>query len=250
MEAEIIENVGKVKKEFRISINSAKNNIESREFLGDTIWIQLDKFFKQKSNIISQVKTIRVFNRFHDIDYISKFINVENISIKAIYSPTFSKLNKLLKVKSISLNQSKPTKLKGISLIPNLKELRLGDFSFGKPFELIGTDEIINCKNIETLFISNVKIHDKEIRKLSAMKNLKILTLFQQIEVDTLAYLSVHLPNTISNELKAWQKCSCSNGDIKINGKRRPYLWKSKDKDKILKYESEFNKLRNKYLKN
>jgi len=177
-------------------------------------------------------------------------LNLEDLYISGSGNLDFPDLSMLKKLTNISINrQSKAPNLTKLKTVPKLRTLEIGVFPPLSPLPLNNLDDIVQCKSLETLTFGNVKLSNLKLNKLSEMKHLKFLNLPQNVDVDTLAFLSTRLTNTKSGELKAWQKLRkpWNKNDIKINGKRRPYLSLANDQEKIKKYELQFNKLVQKY---
>jgi len=59
--------------------------------------------------------------------------------------------------------------------------------------------------------------------------------------------LSVKLVNVRSNELHPYQHCETSRGNVKVNGKKMPYLNLPKDQAKLEKFITSFQALKVKY---
>ena len=249
MTADITENIGKTKKCLTLRFLRNKEVVQHLKFEGDRIIEELASFCKQNKSLINETNKVTIYAKNLPFEYVQIFKNINTLHISTAYPLKFPDLKNLNTLSSVHINQlNKPTDLKNLSTIKNLKELYIGDFTFNAPIRIDNFDEIIQCKKLEKIFLSNAKFDEAELKRITALKSLKDFTVNQRIETDTLAYLAAKLPYVRSNELKAWQSCTTSWGDVKINGKRKPYLFKDKDQEKIKKYEAQFEALKNKYL--
>ena len=251
MKATITEFVGKTKQLFGIIVLSDKEEVKLKVNLkGKNIWNQLDQVIEDNINLLSEIKLIELYNRHHPPHYLNHFTKIQKLHIIGSVKLAFPKFNNHKELSEISINQqSKAPDLSNLKTAPNLKKLEIGVFPPLNPVKINNIEDIILCDSISELTFGNVKLINDDYRALSRMKNLRDLNLPQNIDVETLAYLSVNLPDTASQELRPWQKLAILYGenDIKINGKRRPFLSMKNDKEKIKKYEDQFRKLQMKY---
>ena len=251
MKADITEFIGKTNQMFGIIVLSEKEEILLNIHLkGKGIWEQLDQAIEENTDLLTQVTRIKLFNKHYPPLYLNKFTNLQKLYITGSGKLAFPDLNSLKTLSEISINQqSKAPELTNLRTATNLNKLEIGVFPPLNPVKINSIEDITSCDSISELTFGNVKLMNDDFRALSRMKNLRKLSLPQNIDVDTLAYLSVKLHKTESEELKPWQKLAMLYGenDIKINGKRRPFLSTKNDKEKIQKYEDQFSKLQMKY---
>ena len=154
-------------------------------------------------------------------------------------------MHNLLNLEEIHINgQGKPSSYEKLNTALNLRNLYIGDWSISTQVKVASFNVILKCKSLTKLYLSHFKIVEGSVRELASLTSLQELTLPQNISVEDLAYLSVKMPSVSSEELKAYQECNSTQGNVKVNGKRMPYLDKERDKQKIQKYEADFEKLK------
>ena len=216
-----------------------KEEIKGKDYIK-----KLNVLRNSHQSTFDQVSQAIIYNRHSTLDYLPIFKNITFLYLSGSTVLKFPKLISFKKLDQIHIdNFSKPTSLINLRTSKNLRELWIGSFTFNGPVMIESFDEIVNCKKLEKLVLSNSKFQEEELKKIIKMKSLKELIIHQKIETSTLAFLAAKLPKLKSNELKAWQKVPENPNQIKINGKRKPYLDIEKDKLKIGKYELEFEKL-------
>lgn len=250
MRVEINENINKTKKWVTLKMSEKDEILSFEKFEGRNCMQELEQVLEKLSIQLKQADGLDYYIKNQGLQYLSYFPSIETLNIiggrQLLYFP---KTDELKELKVVHINQqSHPTELKGIANHQTLTRLYIGDFTFGKPIQLTGLDEIVKLNNLEELFLSNVRLDFEELYKLRTIRSLKKLTLNQRYRFEEFAELSVLLPNLESKELKPWQSCITDNGDIKINGKRKPYLDSKIDQEKIEEYERQFEMVRKKYL--
>jgi len=249
MKAEIVEHINKSDNWITFTLRKGKSLVLAERFEGDGCDNSLIDFLESEKEILSQVKHISCYRTNKDLEHLKYFPSIECLNVRGGKSELrFPSLDGHIFLEQIHINdQAKETKLFNIDTAIALQRIFIGDFTFGKPVTLSNFDCILLCPKLESLYFSNAKFEEHELSKLTQLKTLTRLTLNQKYEVQKLAELSVLLPNIECEELKPWQKCESSNGDIKINGKRRPYLNSKADQKRIRKYEIEFERLQKIY---
>jgi len=248
MEAVIIESIGKKKKGLSLTFKAEGKVLDYYKFEGVNASQDFGSYLELNQNEIEKVKSLNLSIRYQPFEYIIKFTQLETLHIQGAQILSFPKLKSLTGLNSIYINQfAKPTELKNLSTAPKLEELHIGNFTFNGPIQIENFDEIIKSEKLKTLMLSYCKFDEEELKRIVNLKQLSEFGVSQKVTTETLAFLSVKLKKVKSNELKAWQECKTPWGNIKINGKRKPYLDKEKDMDKIKKYEKKFDELRMKY---
>lgn len=250
MKVEINENIGKTVKWITLSITNAKKeeNVFAK-FEGLNCLQLFEITFKENLKNIELAKHLNYNITNLGLSYLNNFKSLEVLNIRGgRISLSFPNMLDLKCLRTIYINdQSQSSEFIGIDSAPNLKNLYIGDFTFGKSISIIHFDNIVKIKNLTSLILSNIQIEFKELRKLKLSSSLIELTLNQKFEFEEFAELSVLLPNVQSNELRPWQYCKSNKGDVKVNGKRKPFLDSQLDSEKILRYENEFIELKGKY---
>ena len=251
MKAKIGEYIENRTKFIRITFEGAGESQKdqfSEKFKLDDFETKLAEFFKSEKSSCDSTKELDVYIRFGNYSLINKFEKISKLLIMGAAELKLPSLVKLKNLREIHINQlSKPTRLENINTLMNLEELAIGDFSLVKPIELINLDELVKMKGLKKLILGNVKFLDKDVKKIERMNGLEELRLPQNLEVEELAYLSAKMPRTKSKELQPYQMCITQRGDIKINGKRKPYLDRVRDKVRVEKYVKEFERIKQKY---
>jgi hypothetical protein len=249
LNASISEIVGKTRKDLTIDFSEHDNGSvpdEYVKFSGDSVWIDFEEYYQNNINRFKYTKRLSVFAQFHDLAYLAKYPNVRVLWIHGSRIPLgFPDMHNMLDLEEIHINgQSKPSSYEKLDTASNLRNLYIGDWSIPTPVKVKSFEVILNCKSLRKLYLSHFQILEGSVRDLVSLQSLKELTLPQNISVEDLAYLSVKMPSVSSNELKAYQECDSLQGNVKVNGKRMPYLDKDKDKLKLQKFEADFEKLK------
>jgi hypothetical protein len=248
MKAQINENIAKSKQWLTLTISHKDEIVFYKRFDGQNCYEEFLSHLKLSPATLATVEHLSCYRNTDKIDYINKFFNINTLDIRGGRKELiFPNLTKNECIKRIFINdQLKPTKLLNISTAKKLEEIFIGDFTFGKPVEIVDFNEILSCSNLKNLNLSNAKFEVEDLKKLKDLKSLAHLSINQKFDVKDLAKLSKILTNVECNELRAWQSCETPFGDVKINGKRMPYLNSLTDKERIKMYEIEFERLKNK----
>ena len=249
MKAQINENISKSQNWITLILSEEDSIVFSERFEGNNCLSNFKDCLANQSQKLELVTKISCYRTNHDLNYLQHFPNIELLDVRGGKSQLiFPNLKHYKSLTQIHINeQGKPTNLENINTAKQLKRILIGDFTFGKPVEISDFHNLLLCPNVKSLFFSNAKYPENQLSTLTQMKTLKLLTLNQKHEFRKLAELSVILSNLECQELKAWQTCQSLNGDIKINGKRKPYLNSKTDKERIRKYEIEFENLKKMY---
>jgi len=256
LNASIIEIVGKTRKDITLDFRkegSGSMPDEYAKFSGDLVWKDFEEYYQKNVHHFEETKVLSICATFNDIDYLERFPNVQTVWIHGSRKPfRFPDMQNLVKLEEIHLNGlGKPSSYENLNTALSLRNLYIGDWSIPTQVKVSSFEVILNCRSLTKLYLSHFKILDGSVRELISLKSLKELTLPQNISVEDLAYLSAKMPTVDSNELKAYQECEGHyQGNIKVNGKRMPYLDKDKDKQKLLKYEEDFEKLKKEFVVN
>lgn len=249
MYTSIIEIVGKTRKDLTIAFREDSKSSEPNEYVkfsGDSVWNDFEEYYQKNVDRFEDTMLLSIYAQFNDLPYLAKFPNIKTLWIHSSRLPLgFPDMQKMIQLEEIRINgQSKPSSYENLDTALNLRNLYIGDWSIPSPVKVASFEVILKCKSLTKLYLSHFQIVEGSVRELVSIKSLQELTLPQNISVEDLAYLSVKMPFVISEELKAYQKCNSPFGNVKVNGKRMPYLDKDKDKEKIQKYEADFEKLK------
>lgn len=250
MNIEINENIGKTVKWITLSITHAvKEEDLFYKFEGQNCLMEFEKILIKNINNIEIAEQLSYYPTNLGLKFLNRFKSIETLNIRGGKGVLcFPSMNNLEKLKTIHINnQNKPTELNGLQTAQKLENLYIGDFTFGRAIEILNINAIVATKCLTKLMLSNVKVDFEELCKLKFALNLRSLTLNQKFKFEEFAELSVLLPKVKSNELKAWQPNGCNKGEIKINGRRKPYLNSKLNNLEIISYEQEFEALKKRY---
>lgn len=235
-------------KQYRFTFTpEGKPPLDTFNLSGDDIITELKILKKEKPELFNETLKAIVYTKFDAFEYLNIFPNLEMVSISGSTVLQLTSLSNLKQLKQLYIDRfSKPTNLSGINRIPNLKELWIGTFTFNGPIIIKSFDELIKCSQLEKLGLSYSKFSEEELKRIIELKKLKEFNVHQKIETRTLAYLAAKLPRVNSPEFQAWQEVQypIDGKNIKINGRRKPYLREKEDAEKIRKYTKEFDKLK------
>jgi hypothetical protein len=249
LNASITEIVGKTRKDLTIDFREDSKSIKPTEyakFSGESVWNDFEEYYQKNVDRFRDTIQLSIYAQFNDIAYLAKFPNVKKVWIQGSRIPLgFPDMQNMVNLEEIHINgQSKPSSYEKLNTALNLRNLYIGDWSLPTPVKVASFEVILKCKSLTKLYLSHFQIVEGSVRELVSLTSLQELTLPQNISVEDLAYLSVKMPSVSSKELKAYQECDSTQGNVKVNGKRMPYLDKEKDKKKIQKYEADFEKLK------
>ena len=206
---------------------------------------QTELLKKSKGEILTRTRRAIIQIKRNPWNYIRHFSNLESIHVSGATILEFPDLSILKKLRQVYIDRfTKPTLLRNLSTAKNLTELSVGTFSFNGPVIIDSFEEIVNCKKLEKLVLSYSMFKEIDLKRIVELKSLKELAIHQKVETSTLAYLAAKRPRLRSNELKAWQTVPNRTDQVKINGKRKPFLDLKKDRLRIEKYEQEFEKFK------
>ena len=250
MKAIINEYISKKSGWLTFSLMKGEDIVVSTKFEGLDSFQYLMEYLDTSDLDLKAIDWVNCDCKGKGLDYLVKFENIKTVAIQGFSESILPDLSKLKKLETIHFNQTRgQLTLTNLSSSQSIKKLYFGDFTFGKAVEIRDFNEILKCKSLEELFLSNANFPETELDKLKHLKTLKKLTINQKYSFERLAELSIILSDIECNEFRAWSPCDSSFGDVKINGKRKPYLNSKIDRDKIKKYELEFEELKKNYAK-
>lgn len=235
----------------KISFNLTEEDATMHNFRDPELLEKLGSFGNTHRILFQNVKTVVYYTRFNLPHLFTLFPNMRSLHISGSSVLQFPDLSNLKRLKSVFIdNYRKPTKLNNIWTADYLEELNIGTFTFSGPISIPSFDEIVKCSKLKKLILSYSKFPEDELKKIIKLQELKEFGIHQKIETETLAFLSAKMNKVNSNELRAWQKIPANHKDenVKINGKRKPYLNLKRDYKRIIKYEENFELLKKKYL--
>jgi len=199
---------------------------------------------------ISPDRLILYISRAKDFGAIKSIKSLQALSLEAVYD--FTKIDDILgpSIEALEIQGChKFNDLEGLSRIHGLKDLTL-EGGISKNYVIDTLSPLGNLINLEYLHLGAIRVRQRHsVRDLKSLVKLKRLTLANRFDVEDLAFLSVHLPDTESNAFNAWQDASdFFPGHVMITGYRKPLLKLGKDDAKIARYEKKFEALRQRYI--
>ena len=95
----------------------------------------------------------------------------------------------------------------------------------------------------------NISVERDGLRPLAACAKLKHLTVPNQFPTADYAYLSALMPQVECDLFAPWVPRAESGGhDVMVVGRRKPFLHSVRDRERITRYEREFEALRRDFL--
>ncbi len=171
MQAEINEQMSKTNPWLSFTIRDKETMYVAEKEKGPDSFSKLVKYFETHQKLIRKVQDLRIFHFKHPIDYVLHFTHVQTISFMGRSQLRLPDLHALTSLQTLYVNQqTKPFDLTNIETIQNLSELRIGDFSFGKPVEISSLNALTGCKALRKLILVNVKLPDDQLNILSEMQ--------------------------------------------------------------------------------
>jgi len=100
-------------------------------------------------------------------------------------------------------------------------------------------------KKLKYLGLLNLKLSDNSLKPIAECKSIVELNICNKFKTEEFAFLAANMPNVECDKFQAYVKLSSPIGenDVMVVGSRKPFLNSVKDKDRLLKYETNFAKL-------
>jgi|10_taG_2_1085330.scaffolds.fasta_scaffold108135_1 hypothetical protein len=211
-----------------------------------------------------------------DIEQIFSLHQPKYVSLYQFLAKDLSCLENLNKCETLITEwNTKATELWNIESNPNLKKLAIRDYSkisdlsaleratkikslsldggIDKKLKVDSLKALSKLPQLEYLRLTNIKVADESLEPIANLRNLKILELSNQFPTEEYANLAVKLTKTECSMFRPYHEVEIKdeNGNLvydrMIIGKRKPFLLSTKDQTRIVKYEKEFEKLKNNY---
>ncbi len=204
---------------------------------------------KQFDQIISMVNPI-VFKGYNlrvpNLELLQEFSKVEELSIEwNTKSESISALSNLKALKVLQIQDF--TKVHDLGPIEGLVGLVALDISGGvwNTFKVDSLAPIAGLKRLQYLCLSNIRVFDESLSPVSFLKQLKKLVISNQFPTEEYARLTASLTNTECDYFRAFidLKQKIGEHDVMVVGKRKPFLNKVKDSEKIERYQKAFDAL-------
>lgn len=107
---------------------------------------------------------------------------------------------------------------------------------------------LADLPNLETLVLNAVKAKEGGLKPLAQCKSLKRLSLSYKFDTEDYAYLSVKLPDVDCDAFAPYVSWDHTPDDeVLVVGKRKPFLNRKKDEQRLAKYIADFDKLQMKF---
>lgn len=252
--------------EYLKDLSKVETSSEDLAFFGDAKGIERIKEFpnirrlwlnganqKQFDQIISVVNPI-VFKGYNlrvpNLEPLHGFSKIEELSIE--WNTKADSLAPLASLKSLKVLQIQDfTKVHDLGPIAQLHDLTALDISGGiwNTFKVESLEPIALLEKLEYLCLTNIRVLDESLSPVSHLKQLKKLTISNQFPTEEYAKLTATLTNTECDYFRAFidLKQMIGEHDVMVVGKRKPFLNKAKDSERIDKYQISFDRLVEKY---
>lgn len=193
-----------------------------------------------------EVRTLFFYNmQVEDISPLNQINGLEHLSIHwntKIKSLEDLKLNSL---KSLLLTDT--PKISSLEPLSSLKLLEVFEFSGGiwNQNRANTLNPIIGLNELHDLTLTNVKIDDDSLQPIVKCQKLKTLSLSNQFPTEEYAYIKAKRPDIECNQLKAYIELNQEIDDknVMVIGRRKPFLNKETDAEKLSSYVKKFDKL-------
>jgi Leucine-rich repeat (LRR) protein len=208
------------------------------------------------------------------LSFVDSRIEVESLTLMNFQVADLSPLENLTNIQTLILHwNNKATRLwnfermktlRGLSIV-DLKRLReidelqkctwLEQLYIGggivpeNYMQLQSLESLRTLQNLVYLHLGNVRVLEKGLEPIGNLKNLQELDTNYLFDTEDYARLSVLLKNTKCDAFAPFVKLKHPIGDkdIRIVGKRKPFLNSVRDKERIEEYVVKFKKLQEKY---
>jgi len=193
--------------------------------------------------------------RVTDISSLAKISGLRRLSIN--WNSKLADLSPLTFLSQLdALALIDTSKASDLSPVAALKKLRAFEFSGSPTLSSKNTAESLRplgeLKALEELRLKNLKVVNGGLQPLAACSSLKRLSVANTFPTEDYAFLAAKLPKVSCRHFAATVPVdgnAIGEGiDTMVVGKRKPFLSSSKDADRIHKYETQFEKLKAKYL--
>ncbi len=201
-------------------------------------------------------------------------VDLKYLNLYQVLAKDLTILEALDKTETIILNwNTKTTSLWDISKNEGLKTLEITDFSkleiidhlslatqisdltlgggHDKPLKIKSIKPLTGLNNLKYLGLTNLKIEDDTLQPIGELKALELLEISNQFETKEYAWLATRLTKTKCKMFQATNSCNIVGADNEVvwdtmvTGRKKPFLLSTKDQVKIVKYNKDFERLKN-----
>lgn len=184
-------------------------------------------------SILGTLKQIEFIGYFHNQRITKLWDMSENVNLKGLFISDFTRLHSL----------------DGIETAPTLERFTFQDAVWNS--SVIEVLEPLTKTKIKEFSFGAKSITNDNVEVYTRIPNLEILNFRSNMySTEELAWLVAQLPNVSGYSLRPYIKFDRKDNEMKdilICGKRKPFLYSTKDKDKIDKYVKKFEGLVEKY---
>jgi len=153
-----------------------------------------------------------------------------------------------LKLRTLILEQT--PRLRDLTPVGRIRELEYFEFAGGWSSANVANSlaPLAQLPKLTRMSLVNVRVKNGGLVPLSRCRKLQKLEVSNQFPTEEYAFLSVRLPKTRCRKFSVWVKSGATGkDDVMIVGSRKPFLNSKLDREKIKRYEREFDRLRSRF---
>jgi hypothetical protein len=245
--------------EYTKDLSEADVSSQDLAFFGDAKGIERLKEFrnirrvwliganqKQFDYIVSSVNPV-VFKGYnlkvHDLSALQGFSNIKELSIEwNTKAESIAPVGELTSLRFLQIQNF--TKVHDLSPLQGLSELIALDVSGGvwSTFKVGTLNPLGYLKNLRYLCLTNIKVSDELLAPISKLTQLEKMVISNQFPTEEYARLAATLPDTKCDYFRAYIELTQMIGkhDIMVIGKGKPLLNRTRDWERIEKYQKAF----------
>lgn len=201
-----------------------------------------------------------------EFERIAEFMNPASLVVHDMKVQDLSPLELMSRIQRLALNwNTKASDIGSLAKLKNLTVLSLMDFpklsrldslarceklemlelggGVWKTLRVVTLEPLRSLRALKYLSLTNIKVEDDSLHPLSDLKNLQELNLSNQFPTEEYARLSVYLEHVHCSSFQPYESMEgkiIGSKTIMITGKGKPFLDPQADRQRIQRYERQF----------
>jgi len=231
-----------------VSIAGSTRGIENlKDCIGlDRVWVSKVKQseFERIAQFINPASLVVYDMKVQDLSCLELMSRIERLALS--WNTKASDITSLAKLKSLTvlslMDFPKLSRLDSLACCEKLEMLELGG-GVWKPLRIITLEPLRCLKALKYLSLTNIKVDDDSLHPLSELTNLQELNLSNQFPTEEYARLSVYLDHFHCSSFQPYVSMEgkvIGSKTIMITGRGKPFLDPQADRQRIQRYERQF----------
>ena len=231
-----------------VSIAGTTRGIENlKDCIGlDQVWVSKVKQgeFERIAQYINPASLVVYDMKVQDLSPLELMSRIERLALT--WNTKASDISSLAKLRSLTvlslMDFPKLSRLDSLARCEKLEMLELGG-GVWKPMRVITLEPLRSLRALKYLSLTNIKVEDDSLHPLSELTNLQDLNLSNQFPTEEYARLSVYLEHFNCSSFQPYVSMAgkvIGSKTIMITGRRKPFLDPQADRQRIQRYERQF----------